>query len=312
MKKVLLLAIFFAAYCAQSFAQEQAIYTQYVQHPILINSGVTGFEDNHQFVFNLRNSWTGFPGTPTTYTLMYQGALTNKLGLGAGIFSEKIGSQNIMRFNLNYAFRFQVKSAKVGLGLSTEFMQRSFTSSIYDNPLVNAGDEVIDDAINGQRIFAASPGIYVENEEKLFVGLSLPGAIRARLDEAPTADDDSSTGSLLEYYIFHAGYKISLPNQNFKVVPSFAFRKLRDVPYQIDFNLKGLFLEERLIAGVTFRPSTGGSAAFMIGTKFNQLQLLYSYDVSFQRFQQYNSGSHELGVAFKFDRKQQAVNPSRM
>jgi type IX secretion system PorP/SprF family membrane protein len=305
MKKLLIIASAFFSLSSSIFAQTQPTYSQYIQYPILINSATTGFEDNHQVVFNLRNNWTGFPGAPATYTLMYNGALTNKLGLGAGIFSEKIGSQNTMRFNINYAFRFKVSNAKVAMGLSTEFINHSFGNSIYSNPIVQSGDEVIDDAVNGQRIFAASPGIYVENEGKLFVGLSFPGAISARLDEAPTANDES-TGSLLQYYIFNAGYKLKLPGQNFTVVPSFALRKLQNVPYQIDFNLKGLFLEEKLIAGVTLRPSTEGSSAFMIGTKLKQVQFMYSYDVSFQRFQQYNSGSHELGLSFQFDRKSKA------
>jgi type IX secretion system PorP/SprF family membrane protein len=287
-------------------AQEQAFYTQYVQFPVLINAATTGFNDNHQVVFNLRNNWNGFPGSPTSYTMMYNGALTNKLGIGAGLFSEKIGSQSISRFNLNYAFRFQVSTAKISLGLSTEFMNRSITGTIYDNPLVNPDDEVLNDAINGQRIFSASPAIYIENEQKLFAGLAFPGAIRARLDQAPLADDEEST-SLLQYYIFNAGYKLVVPGQNFTVVPSFALRKLRDVPYQIDFNLKGLFLEEKLIAGVTLRPSTGGSSAFLIGTKWKNLQVMYSYDLSFQRFQQYNSGSHEIGVGLQFDRKSKAT-----
>lgn len=303
MKKLIIL-ITLGAFYMQAQAQEQSIYAHYVQYPVLVNSATTGFEDNHQVLLNMRNNWNGFPGAPTTYTMMYNGALTNKLGLGAGLFSEKIGSQNVTRFNINYAFRFQIASAKIGLGLSTEFMNRSVTSSVYDNPLVEAGDDVLDDAINGQRIFSASPGIYLENEGKLFAGLSFPSAIRARLDQAPTAEDEE-TSSLLQYYIFNAGYKFAVPGQNFSIVPSFALRKLRNAPYQIDFNLKGLFLEEKLIAGVILRPSTGGSSALLIGTKWkNSLQLMYSYDLSFQRFQQYNAGSHEFSVAFQFDRKQ--------
>ncbi len=307
MKKILCIFSTVLALATGVNAQEQAIYSQYTQYPILINAANTGFDDNHQVVFNLRNNWNGFPGAPTTYTMMYQGALTNKLGLGAGLFSEKIGSQNVMRLNLNYAFRFKVSTAKVALGLSTEFMSRSITNSVFDNPLVDTNDEVLIDGVNGQRIFSASPGVYLENEGKLFAGLSLPGAIRARLDEAPTADNqDNSSG--LQYYIFTAGYKFKVPNQNFTVVPSFALRKLRDVPYQIDFNLLGMFLDEKLIAGVTLRPSAGGSSAFMIGTKWNRLQLMYSYDLSFQRFQQYNAGSHELSVAIQFEGKKSVAN----
>ena len=74
-------------------------------------------------------------------------------------------------------------------------------------------------------------------------------------------------------------------------------RQFRDTPYQIDMNVQARFLEDKLIAGLTYRPNSKGSAVFLIGSKFKQFQFFYSYDVSFSNFQQYNGGSHEISVA---------------
>lgn len=308
MKKILLLFVF-GAFLSNLKAQEQAIYSQYVFYPVLINPGATGFDGENQFIFNLRNNWSGFPGAPKTYNIMYNGSLNDKLGIGGGILSEKIGSQNYMRASLNYSFQFKVNAMKMGLGMSAEFSNRTIDAAILDHPAVQTGDDALEDLVNGRKVFGASVGAYTTYDDRFFVALSLPGAIRARLDEAPI-EDNADQSSLLNYYFFQIGYIFQVPDQDIKLVPSMALRKIRNVPYQVDFNLKGMFLDEKLIAGLTFRPSAGGATAFHLGTKFNQAELYYTYDLSFQRFQQYNAGAHEIGVAFNFAKKQAKRNTS--
>ncbi len=310
--KNFIFTIFLAiTFCSTANAQEQAIYSQYHLFPILVNPGYTGFNNQHEFLFNARRNWTGFPGTPLTYTLMYHGPLSDKLSLGGGIFSEKIGSMSTQRFQLNYAFRFQVQAMKIGLGLSTEFLNRSIDNNLLSHPLIDLNDQVLEDAAEGQKIFDASVGIHGLYDERFFIGLSMPNTIRARLDVAPTAVAEEP-GSLFQYYIFQMGYVFQVPNQNIKVIPSMALRKVRNVPYQVDFNVQARLLDEKLIAGLTFRPSAGGAASFLIGTKFKTVQLCYSYDVGFTQFQQYNGGSHEISAGFSFERKQKKIDESRL
>ena len=100
MKKALLSLIFGAFVLAVS-AQEQAIYNQYQVFPVLVNPGYTGFDDEHQFLGNARSTWTGFPGRPTNFTAMYHGPVGDKLALGGGIFSEKIGDVSTSVFPPN-------------------------------------------------------------------------------------------------------------------------------------------------------------------------------------------------------------------
>jgi type IX secretion system PorP/SprF family membrane protein len=162
---------------------------------------------------------------------------------------------------------------------------------------------------NGQQIFDASIGGHMLYDEKLFISLSLPNTIRTRLDEVPV-DDQEQGGALFSHYIFQLGYIANIASQNFKVIPSLTMRKIRDTPYQIDLNIQGRFLDEKLIAGLTFRPSDKGAAAFLLGTKYKHIQMFYSYDLSFSRFQQYNGGSHELSVAFNLPAKAKSAAPA--
>lgn len=308
MKKTFFTCIFSLSVLA-AFAQEQAVYSHYQILPVLVNPGYTGFEDKHQFIANVRNSWTGFPGRPNTYTVMYNGPVGDKLALGGGIYSENIGDMSLVKVQLNYAFRFRIQKAQIGIGLSTEFLRRNIDNSLLDHPLVDNNDDVLENLANGQQIFDASIGMHMLYDERLFISMSLPNTIRTRLDDVPV-DNGNKADGLLSHYIFQIGYIANIASQNFKIIPSLTMRQIRDTPYQIDLNVQGRFLDEKLIAGLTFRPSTRGAAAFLIGTKYKQFQLLYSYDLSFSKFQEYNGGSHELSVVYAIPRKVKAAAPA--
>lgn len=307
MKKILFTLIFGLSALA-AFSQEQAIYSQYHAFPVLINPGYTGFEDQHQFIANYRSTWTTFPEKPSTYTLMYNGPVGDKLALGGALFSDNAGKVSTTKLQINYAFRFQIKKVRIGLGLSTEFLNRKADAALLSDPLVERNDDVLESLVDGQQIFDASIGGYAQHEGGLFMGLSLPNTIRTRLDEAPVAGEEQAGRNLLEHYIFQMGYKFDLKDQNFKLVPSITMRKIRDTPYQIDLNIQGRFLDEKLIAGLTFRPGSSGAAICMLGTKVSQFQFFYSYDLSLSNFQRYTGGSHELSVAYTFNRKPKTVS----
>jgi len=306
MKKIFFTLISGLYFLAAANGQEQAVYHHYQVFPTLVNPGSAGFDNSHTFLINARSSWTGFPGSPTTYTVMYTGPVGDKLGLGGSVFSEKVGAQTVTRLQGIYSFRFQLQKARIGLGLTTEFLRRRVDSDILNNPLVQPTDEVLEGWVDGQRVFTSSFGANFMYDDRVFAHLVLPSAIRARLDEIPV-DEEEASGSGIQYYIFHLGTILEIPSQNFKLVPSIAIRNLRDVPFQVDLNLQGRFLEDKLIAGMTYRPSTGGSMAFLLGTKYKQFNLYYTYDISFGPFQQYNGGSHEISAAYSFERKKPRI-----
>lgn len=306
MKKALSTLIFGLFVLAAS-AQEHAVYSHYQVMPSLINPAVVGFDNTHIFMVNARSAWSGFPGAPTTYTFMYNGPVGDKLGLGGSVLSETIGSQHISRIQGMYSFRFKLQNTQVGLGLTTEFLRRRVQNDVLSNPLVDPGDLTLEGAIDGQQVFSSSFGAHVLFDEKVFVSLVLPTAIRARLDEIPIDDPTTENGAGTQYFIFQLGAILDLPSQNFKLVPSLAVRRVRDVPFQVDVNLQGRFLDDKLIAGLTYRPNSKGSMAFLLGTRYNNFNLYYSYDVSFGPFQQYNAGSHEITAAYGFARKKPVI-----
>jgi type IX secretion system PorP/SprF family membrane protein len=301
MKKVLFSLLLTLSTLA-AFAQEQAAYAQYHVFPVLINPGCTGLDNKSQVLVNARSSWSGFPGRPNTYTVLYNGPVGDKLALGGGFFSEKAGDISTTKVMLNYAFRFKIEKVSIGMGLSTEFLSRKADAALLNDRLVDINDATLENLVDGQQIFDASLGVHLQYDDRFFASLAFPNTIRTRLDEV-VVEDNGSASSAGRHYFFQLGYVLNVPNQNFKIVPSITVRNFRNTPSQIDINVQGRFLEDKLIAGLTFRPSTNGSAVCLLGTKINQLHFFYSYDLSFSSFQRYNGGSHEFSVAYTIPAK---------
>lgn len=308
MKKIFITLFFALTSLIIVRAQEQAVFSQYPAFPILVNPALTGFEGGHQFLANARSSWTGFPGAPKNYTALYNGLFADKLGLGGGISSEKIGEMNQFRLQLNYAFHFRIQKARISLGLNTDFLNRRINPDLLNDPTVQTNDDVLERLVDGESIFDATFGAHALFDEKFFVSLAIPNVVRASLDQVPVSG--SAPGSsenntrLFSHYNLQIGYIADIASQNFKIIPSLAVRKFRDTPIQVDLNVQGRFLDEKLLTGLTFRPSVGGSMAFMLGTKLNdRFMLMYAYDLSFGPFQTYNGGGHELTAAYRLGRK---------
>jgi type IX secretion system PorP/SprF family membrane protein len=303
MQKAFFTLYFLCGFFAAAFSQEQAISSQYQLFPVMVNPAYTGARDEHELIVNARSSWAGFTGAPSTFNMLYNGPVGDKLALGAGLFADNQGNQNTLRFQGNYAFRFRLQKAQIGIGLSTEFLRQQARVSLLNNPLVDPNDPVVEEAVNGRQIFDATMGVNVLYDDRFFVSLAVPNAVRARLDVVPGASDETEQSRLFEHYVFQLGYIVNVVNQNFKIVPNITLRNIRDTPYQIDLNVQTRFMNDRLIAGLTYRPNDRGAMVFQLGSRINQIQLAYSFDVSFSRFQQYNAGSHELSVAFQLPRK---------
>lgn len=304
MKKILLLAAIIGIFQYSVFSQEQSVFTHYTINPVLINPAATGFSGNHEAFANVKHTWTDFPGNPKTYALTYHGPVAKTFGLGVSVFSEDVASLSRFRAAINYAFRYKVDKLKFGFGFTTEYSQWSVDNSVRNNPFYQAGDETIEKGIDAINSFDASLGVYGEYNEKTFIGIAFPNIIMARLDgsRSETVNNFDDGG----YYMFNVGHKIDVA-EGVQIEPSLMLRKARHVPFMADINLRGLFLDERLMGGLTYRTGPGDILAIQIGTKQKNFVFYYTFDVAFQGFQNYNNGSHEVTIGVSFPAKKREI-----
>lgn len=300
MKNIFLLIICLLSVWTLS-AQEEAINQHYIINPIMLNPAAAGFGNVHQVQVNARVSWTGFENAPKTYSAMYNGPVGNAFGVGVSVLSDQAADLINNRVQLNFGFRFNLQDNwKIATGFAAELRQARLTSEAMAAATIQGGDRTLGDYANGRGTIDATIGLYTTYESQggtTFAGLTFNNLVRNRLDGIATAQDNSS---VFQYYTFALGHEFELYDLNAKVEPSMAIRQIRNTTETVmmDFNLKTRFLDDQLIAGLSYR--TLGIMGILLGTKLEGLDIYYSYDVSFQDSQQYHSGAHEVTIGISF------------
>ncbi len=296
MKKfIIFISIVFAAQYLS--AQDEAIFAHYHINRTLVNPAFAGSNNNHEVFLHARAQWTGFPGAPKTYALSYNGAFGKKFGLGAMAFSDNAASLSRTKIALNYAFKYKIRKFDMSLGMGVDFRNTSVTGSI---PLAEGGDRLLGDAIDGIGDFDATLGIAAIYNKETFISLAFPNLVSSRKGDVSAGDNDSK---LFDFFMFNIGHKFAVDDNSFTITPSILVRRVRTAPFTADFNIIAGFLNEMLQTGLSYRAGTGGALGLLLGTKFKNVSVFYSYDVAFQGFQTYNSGTHELTIGFGFAKK---------
>ncbi len=291
-------------------AQEEAIFRQYFLNPMLVNPATVGADrEHHNLNMNLRTAFSSFTGAPKTYALTYNGPIGKQVGVGGMVYSENIADITRFRAQLAYSMGIQInEDLKVRAGLSLEYQRMSLSNSVIDSELFDPGDMTIQDNIDGRRFFDTSLGLYGEYKD-IYFGYAAPNLIRTVTDEI--AELPGGQGGSFKYYILHAGGRFAINDNKVKLEPSIILRNVRNVNTHVDVSMMASFLNEQFITGAMFRAGAGNSVGFLLGTKYNTLKFIYSYDILVEDFQRYNGGSHEITVGFEFGRKDGSFDRSR-
>jgi type IX secretion system PorP/SprF family membrane protein len=283
-----------------SFAQELPMYSQYLLNPFLANPAVAGSEKGVIVTLTDRHQWFGITGAPQTQTLGFTTRLGNSNGIGATVFSDRVGA--ISKIGLNAAYAHLVvlnRDAKVRLSFGGAF-------SIIQYNMDNSGFgdlEMNDPAIRGvgQSLFIpnASAGVYLFSP-KFNVGISVANLIQPSIRYQESIYQDNKQ---VRNYFANAGYIISI-NREIKTEPSVMFKTNEAMEYQIDGNLKVLYLDKYWF-GISYRTSKTIMALF--GFKFKNLQIAYAFDFTQNEIYAASFYNHEVMLSYKLKEKEGAV-----
>ncbi|MBK8402740.1 MAG: PorP/SprF family type IX secretion system membrane protein [Saprospiraceae bacterium] len=289
---------------AQDYAvalKTPAVYNHYTLNPFLINPAHTGFEQINRIVFNFRNHWAGFEGSPKGLTLGINGSPAANMGLGGVIYSENFGVANRFTGQVNYAYNFRAnETTKMSLGLSGSYIQYSLDNEAITDGLHQASDGIINAAVNGENFFGADLGFWADFSDKFKIGITLPQLVLSRLDNKKSDEDKPFN------FVGFLGVKWNVPSYRMSIEPSVCVRKISDVPFGTDLNVVANMLDDRLFAGFTYSFGPSDSrVSFLGGVRVEQFRFYYSYDQSYQTFQNFNNGSHELTLSFDLGKGKQ-------
>ncbi|WP_271783336.1 type IX secretion system membrane protein PorP/SprF [Aquimarina algiphila] len=303
---IIITTVFLNVVFYNSYAQQDAQYTQYMYNTISVNPAYAGSRGVLSIMGLHRSQWVGLDGAPRTQTLTINSPLgTNeRLGLGLSVVNDEIGPTDETYFDIDFSYTIPTSErGKLSLGikagghlLNIDFQRLS---------QFNGNDALFENNIDNKFSPQVGVGAYYHNE-KFYFGLSTPNLLETdHFDESSTSSDSDAVSFLAEerinYYLI-TGYVFDL-SDNLKFKPAALGKLVFGAPLQVDVSANFL-LYERLTLGIAYRWSAAvtGQIGFQIS---DALMIGFAYDRETTELgqTQFNDGSYEVMLRFELFKK---------
>lgn len=299
---------------------QDPVFSQFFASPLQINPGFTGNNHGGFIALNYRNQWPAIDQAYVTYSLSYdQFVPTLNSGFGVQVTADDAGRGILRtyRFTGNYAYRVKLgDDLYARLGAEAGFIN----SNIDWNKLVfldqidpefgftTPGGVTI--PTNEQRpeslsrlVFDAGAGILVYSS-RFYGGLSLKHLNNPDMGFYERPNSALERGLPLRITV-HAGAEIPLAESRgfrrrapeYFVAPAVAF--IRQGPFT-QLNAGALLNIRQFFGGLWYRHAgrNGDAVIFLVGGRYEQIRVGYSYDFSVSKLYSVSGGAHELSVGF--------------
>lgn len=300
------LALVLMLISSATFAQQDAMFSQYMFNGLAINPAYAGTRNVLSTTALFRKQWVRIPGSPTTETFTMDTPFSRKKkgGLGINLINDKIGVTNTLGLYGVYAYRVKIsrnKTLSFGLQAGVSQYRANFTS-------VSLTRDLTYDAAYENNVKRWNPnfgfGMYYYTK-KFYAGLSIPHFIPGKLLSKIKSSDNyyenfiSNKDKAHQYAhaFLTAGYIIKI-KKDIKLKPSVLVKYVYGAPIELDLNANVWFYDI-VSAGLSFR--TADAILVMLEVQANkQWRIGYSFDYSYTRLRKYNSGTHEIMLRYEF------------
>lgn len=293
-KIIVFVAIAFLAivYSEDIAAQQDPLYTQYMDNLLVINPGFAGSEENGNILLVARNQWASLPGAPVTRSLSYQTPMENKkFGLGFSVMYDKIGPQKQTGVYFDYSYFLKVSNKyRLGMGMKggVSFYRASLTDLITINP-----DPIYSQDIYKNFLPNFGVGFYLFSDDTYF-GLSAPKLIENKITRDDYETDYVSKEKIHVYFVAGKEYRF---NEEFQLKTNVMLRYVQNAPISFQLSAMVGFKENFWIGGMWRYGDAFGIVAQFQATK--KMLIGYSYDFTTSQLNTVSNGTHE--IMFSYD-----------
>lgn len=273
-------------------AQQDPMFTQYMNNTLLVNPAYASAGTSLEVVAISRNQWTGIEGAPVTQSLtaMLPFGRANT-GIGLTFLADKIGPVSQTAAYLDYAFKLRLdRRLYLSFGIKGGV---NFYNTDYSVLEVNdQGDPIFSDDVVRKFLPNFGIGAFL-NTDRLFVGLSVPKLMSNQINDVGYSTQFSSREEM--HFFLSAGYVFDI-GRDLKFKPYTFVKSVQNVPLSVDLSAHFL-LYERVWLGANWRigDAVGAIAQFYISRQF---KVGYAYDVTASDLNSFNRGTHEILVSY--------------
>jgi type IX secretion system PorP/SprF family membrane protein len=297
MKKRIAVGIICILAAGGAWAQQHALYSQYMFNLFAINPGYAGSRKAISAVLLHRNQWSGIDGAPKSETFSIHGPIADKnMGLGFNLVNDLIGPSSNLGALLTYAYHLPLEKGKLSMSLRGGIYRRQIDGSLLN---YKEKQEFPGSAITGEISPSVDFGLYYYTYN-LYAGFTVTDLIPIETKYEFDADH-FLVQYLLRHYMLMGGYA-HMVNENLVLKPSFAVKYVAGAPVNADVNFSCL-LNKMVWLGLSYR--TSQDLVFIGEVNIWQfMRIGASYDLGLNDLQQYSNGAFEvfLGADFKISK----------
>jgi type IX secretion system PorP/SprF family membrane protein len=272
-------------------AQQIPLLSQYTLNHYSINPAATGVDQEVlPLTFSFRKQWAGIKGSPSTQYLSGDMNIAKAMGAGVKFYNYQAGPMRKTGVELTYSYHLDLNEEnKLAFGLSAliyQFYLNKPDMNIEDpdDPVFAGEDKMV--------VPDASFGTYIYGSQ-YYAGISVPQLFNRNVDLK--TDKVLQEKQVRHYYIF-GGYNFYL-NRYFTLEPSFMFKFVEAGLWQVDVNARAEY-KKMFSLGVSFRSYE--SIAAMLGFRYEEFYIGYSYDFAIGGINVATFGSHEILLSYSF------------
>ena len=309
-------------------AQQEAQYSFYMFNNLYFNPAYAGKQESINVEVLHREQWQFFGvgkeinGAPQSSTISFHAPFKrSNNALGFMFHNDIIGPFNNSTFTLNYAYRVPLgQKLKLSFGVRGGYRLYHVNNIDFVNP--DAVGDQMNGAVNLHK-FNVGAGVYLWNKnDKFYVGFSVPQILQNTLFNGEDLNPNNSNHAQENlHYFATAGVVIGKESSKFKIYPSTLMKFTKNVPIDFDLNLNFLFYN-RIWLGAGYRfggnifagennrifdeygkIGRGDAVIFMLRAMISKnIELGYAYDHTLSTLGDFNTGSHEFLLQFKFNK----------
>jgi type IX secretion system PorP/SprF family membrane protein len=170
------------------YGQQEPMYGQYIFNNTIINPAQAGGYAMNRIGLLARNQWVGVDGAPRTETVYANLRLPGQLGLGIGLYQDRLGPEVNLQLQTDLAYHAKI-SDKFFLSGGIRLVAAHIRLNLMDVPNVDPGNPFFQENLSSGLMLNAGAGLLLHSGKSYF-GLSVPKVFRNQIGISKPGDID--------------------------------------------------------------------------------------------------------------------------